>query len=363
MKLLVDMGHPAHVHFFKNMIWNLEDRGHEVKVTARNKEVTLQLLDKYGLEYEMTGEIRNSMFGKSLDLLRKDYRMYRTAKKFKADILTGICNPYVVHAGKLAGRPSVTFTDTEYVKIAGRLTFPYTDTICTPSCFREELDPKKHVRYNSYHELAYLHPNHFKPDPAVLDELGLSRSDRFIVLRFISWGAAHDTNLRGIDKGTEMSVVKSLERYGRVFITSERKLGRKLEAYRITTSPEKIHSLLSYAQMYIGEGATMATESAVLGTPAIHIEAATGEEPCAAGIFMGNFIELRDKYGMLYTYQDQNEALAKATEILRNRKSKTGWKKKRDMLLKDKIDASKWMTEFIENYPQSFNDYMRGVRA
>ena len=37
MKLLVDMGHPAHVHFFRHAIRELESRGHEVRITARDK--------------------------------------------------------------------------------------------------------------------------------------------------------------------------------------------------------------------------------------------------------------------------------------------------------------------------------------
>jgi hypothetical protein len=51
MKILIDMGHPAHVHFFKNTIWELEKRGHQVKVTARDKDVTLKLLEAYGIPY------------------------------------------------------------------------------------------------------------------------------------------------------------------------------------------------------------------------------------------------------------------------------------------------------------------------
>jgi hypothetical protein len=37
LKILIDIGHPAHVHFFRNAIRVLEGRGHDVKVTARDK--------------------------------------------------------------------------------------------------------------------------------------------------------------------------------------------------------------------------------------------------------------------------------------------------------------------------------------
>lgn len=37
MKILIDMGHPAHVHFWKNFIWEMEKQGHEFKVVVREK--------------------------------------------------------------------------------------------------------------------------------------------------------------------------------------------------------------------------------------------------------------------------------------------------------------------------------------
>ena len=51
MKVLIDIGHPGHVHFFKNLIWILEKKGHEVLVTARGKEVTVDLLRAYGIKH------------------------------------------------------------------------------------------------------------------------------------------------------------------------------------------------------------------------------------------------------------------------------------------------------------------------
>jgi predicted glycosyltransferase len=51
MRVMVDIGHPAHVHFFRNAIRELEKRGHSVKVTARDKDVALRLLEAYGIPY------------------------------------------------------------------------------------------------------------------------------------------------------------------------------------------------------------------------------------------------------------------------------------------------------------------------
>ena len=65
MRVLFDMGHPAHVHLFKNTIFKLKKDGHDVKITARKKEVTHALLTAYGLDYEDRGKIYTGMFKKA----------------------------------------------------------------------------------------------------------------------------------------------------------------------------------------------------------------------------------------------------------------------------------------------------------
>lgn len=352
MRFLIEIGHPAHVHLFRNAARNLMAKGHQIKYTTRDKESAIQLLAAYGFDYEVRGDLKSGLIGKAAGMLSTDWRVYKVAREFKPDVFLGVHNPYAAQVSRLMGKKSITFTDTEYVKFASMVTFPFTDTIITPTCFMEKLDPNKHVTVNGYKELAYLHPNYFTPDPAVVEELGLSGGDPYIILRFISWAASHDVGLSGIARGSELEFIKRLEEYGRVYVSSERKLSSEMEKYRITAAPEKMHSLLYYARLYIGEGGTMAAESAVLGTPAIHIEA--NSAGVATGNFSGNFLELRDRYGLLYFYSDQQQALAKAVEVLENADSKAEWQEKREILLKEKVDVSAWLTDFLERYPESF---------
>lgn len=356
MRILIDIGHPAHVHLFKNMVWNMKNHGHQVQIVARQKDVTLDLLRLYGLEYESRGEIYNSLFDKAIGVIRINYRLYNIVKKFNPDILIGVHNPYLAHVGKLIGKPSISFNDTENVKITSTLTYPFADVVITPLCFREKVPEKKHVTFNGYKELAYLHPKYFTPDPGIVTDIGLSEGEPYILLRFISWAASHDINLQGIKPGSEKAFIESLEKYGKIFITSERTLPAELEKYQLNVSPDKIHSLLYYARLYIGEGGTMATEAAILGTPAIHIEASSSGK--ASGELSGNFLELRDLYGLLYFYADQEHALKKALEILSNPNSKKIWQKKREKLLQEKIDVTAWLIDFVERYPESFHEYM-----
>jgi hypothetical protein len=100
--------------------------------------------------------------------------------------------------------------------------------------------------------------------------------------------------------------------------------------------------------MYIGEGATVASEAAVLGTPALYVNT----------LRLGYTDEEEERYGLVYNFSDpttgEKKAFEKAIELLGNENLKHDWQKKRGKLLKEKIDVTKWMTEFIENYPESF---------
>jgi predicted glycosyltransferase len=43
MKVLIDIGHPAHVHFFRNAIRELEGRGHEGKADGAIGNIELPI--------------------------------------------------------------------------------------------------------------------------------------------------------------------------------------------------------------------------------------------------------------------------------------------------------------------------------
>lgn len=352
MRIVVNMGHPAHVHLFKNMIWQLEKKGHEIKITAINKDILINLLSLYGFKYEIIGNYKNKTEMIS-SLVTTTYKLYQIVKKFNPDFFIGFGGMFTAHVSFLINKPCISFDDTEHSTMTHFLYKPFTDVICTPSCFKRDLG-KKQIRYNGYHELAYLHPNYFTPDPAVLDEIGLSKDDTFIILRFVSWSASHDVGQHGIRNKIEL--VRELERYGRVLITSEGQLSKELEKYKIKVSPEKLHDLLYYASLYVGEGSTTASECAVLGTHAIYVNT----------LRLGYTDEEEEKYNLVYNFSDEktmgNEAFDKALELLGNINLREEGKRKREKLLKDKIDVTVFMVWFIENYPESFKEMKENQR-
>lgn len=342
MRIIIEIGHPKDVNIFKNIIWSLEKKGHIVKITAPNKENVLQNLDAYGFSYESRKHYKG-LVNKAIGLLKTDFWLYGIARKFQPDIFISHGSPYVAHASKLLRKLHIAFSDTEGANIDHRLMLPFTDVILVPSCFNKDFGSKE-IRFNSYLELAYLHPNNFKPNPSVLEELNLSTGDKYILMRISSLDASHDIGAKGLDfRSTEeiIEFIKKLEDYGHVFLMSEIKLDTKLEGYMLRIPINDLHSGISFAAMYIGDGASMAAEAAVLGVPSIYVTNTRR---------WGFINDLEKNYGLLYTFSNREKALEKALELLEDPNLKNKWQKKREKLLSEKIDAAKFITEFIENY-------------
>lgn len=230
MRILIDMGHPGHVHLFKNFIWEMQKRGHFIKITARDKDVTKQLLEAYNIPYELVGKPFPGKFSLFREWIYRTYRIFKIGRTFRADMYIGVLNPATAFSAWINHKYSLTFNDTEHAKFAKQITYPFTDHILTPSCYIGNIG-KKQIRYNGYHELAYLHPNYFTPNPSVIKEVGLNVDEPYIILRFVSWGASHDVGQRGIIN--KIRLVQELKNYGRILITSESMLPAELQQYQI----------------------------------------------------------------------------------------------------------------------------------
>ncbi len=327
-RICVAIQHPAHVHFYKHAIRELED-DYEISIVVRDSEVATDLLDAYGFEYRVLGR---SASGLRLIASQALYeaKMLRHARAFEPDVMTAIGGSAVAHVARVTGAKSVVFTDTEHAALTNKLMAPFADEIWTPECFHADFGPKQ-IRYPGYHELAYLHPDRFSPDETIRDDVGLEPDEEYAVLRLVSWDASHDAGAGGIDDVGD--VVDRLEATGTtVLITAEGDLPRRLHDRRVDIAPHRMHDLLSSAALFLGEGATMAAESAVLGTPAVYVNT----------LRMGYTDELEARYGLLYNCQGAYRhvmALDAAESILSNAED-TDWQSARERLLDEKIDTT-----------------------
>lgn len=351
MKIFIDISHPAHVHLFKNIFWKMEKRGHIIKITARDKDVTKKLLQAYNIPYELVGYHPGEKTSLIKEWIIREYKIFKIAKKFLPDCFLGTLNPAIAHAARLLKKSSVIFTDFEpeitKFPVGYLLTAPFVGSILTPTSVRHDYGEKA-VKISTYKELAYLHPNYFKPNPKVLKDAGISKHESYVILRFVSWQAHHDIQKKGFTLKEKIRLVKELSEYSTVFITSEGPLPREFEKYRLPIPVEKIHDFLYYAKLLVCDSQTMATEAGVLGTPAIRSNSFVGARD------MGNFIELEERYGLIYNIREPQKAIEKAVELMQLPNLKKVWKKKQKRLLEEKIDLTSFMIWFLENYPDSF---------
>jgi len=342
MKILFDIGHPAHVHYFRNFNEIMKKNGHSTFFVARDKEVTIDLLKNYNIEFICRGKGAKSLLGKLLYLIRANLIIFKTTLKFNPDIFMSFASPYAAHVAWIMRKPHISFTDTEHATL-GKLAFvPFTTNILTPTCFNIDLGNKQ-ICFNSYMELCYLHPNYFKPDKSVLNLLSVKQNEKFIILRFVSWDASHDVGQHGLNLESKVKLVRELSKSVKVFISSETILPVELEKYKINIPPEKMHDVLFYSSLFIGEGATMTSECAMLGTPAIYVNT----------LNLGYINELESQFGLVYKFGNSTGVLNKATELLKMSDLKNIYNLKRKKMLSEKIDGTAFLVWFIENYPKS----------
>lgn len=345
MRIIVDIGHPAHVHLFRHFAAEMSSSGNHVLFTVRDKENEILLLKSYGLSYVSVGRHYRSSAGKVFGLVLSVLRLLKVARSFSPDLYLSHGSIIAALTSWLTRKPHISMEDTGNPEQV-RLYLPFTDAVLTSHSFHRDYG-RKQIRYNGFHELAYLHPSRFSTDPEFRNKLRVSPLEKLVIIRFVSWNASHDRGMTGLSDKDKEELVFSLSRKATVFISSERSLPPALEGYRYSLPPDTIHQALAAADLFIGEGATMASECAVIGTPAIYIN------PQSAGT-----IAEQSGFGLVFQFSDFKGAAGKIEEIMEMQNAQEFFGAARAALLKEKIDLTGFLTWFIGEWPES----MRIVR-
>jgi len=338
MNILIDIGHPGHVHLFRPFAQEMMKRGHKILFTCRQKEFEIELLEAANFDYISFGNHYKTKRGKIWGLLKFDIQMFFVALKFKPDLFLSHGSIYAAHVSFLLRKPHISMEDSGNMEQI-RLYLPFTKAVLTPFELPEDLG-RKQIRYHSYHELAYLNPKYFSPKIEVLKAIGAGENEKFALLRFVSWNATHDVGQGGFTNTQKEELVDFLSSKMKLFISAERAVPESFEKYLIKIKPEQMHQVLAFAEIVIGEGATMASEAGVLGTPAIYVNSLSR---C--------YNEDQENYNTVFNFRNGNGVLEKAKEILNaSLKSQNNHKK----IIEDKIDLTAFLVWFISEWPKSF---------
>lgn len=368
MRIALFLGHPAHFHMLKHAAVHLKEHGHQVFFVIKKKDILETLCQNAGFEYFKIREGRTgSKFGLIKSVLGMEYHMWQFIRQNKIDILVGSTLSFTAAKINRIHVLAMGEDDADVVPNYAKLVYPFASCVLTPKCCDNGEWNAKSAKYPGYHELAYLHPNHFTASRDVVEGYGIDVDKPYFVLRFASLNAHHDSGIKGINTEVAQRLIDILSPHGRIYITSERPLEPQFEQYRIHINPLDMHHVMAFASLYIGDSQTMAAEAGVLGVPFVRFNDFVGR--------IGYLRELEDKYELGYGIhasvladdspirRADGSAQPSGVEALYERveqlvampaeERKEIFQSRREKMLAEKIDCALFLTWFIENYPAS----------
>ncbi len=309
MKVWIDMTNSPHVPFFRPLIRLLEERGHEVRVSARDFAQTLELLAAAAIPHEVVGPPHGGAgrAGKVRAMGSRLRALRAWARPHGFDLaLSHASHELPLAARSLRVRSAYAY-DYEFARAQHTLGSRAATRVVAPEAIpQERLDrlgarAAKVRRYPGLKEEYYLAG--FSPDRGVLDELGLD---------------APDTELRRVLAVVRTPPEVSLyHRHGNpLFADMIERLGTdpavqavvlprtpaQRDALREAALPSLVlpdhaidaQSLIALADLVVSAGGTMNREAVALGTPVWTTFAGTMGAVDEALIADGRLAELTD---------------------------------------------------------------------
>lgn len=337
MRVLIDLSHPAHAHFFRHPIAILRSQGHEVLITSRKKDVTLLLLEKMGLKHYPLSSASYGKIGLLTELFKRNFSLGRICRSFRPDVMAAIGGIFIAQVGALMRIPSLVFYDTENAKLQNMVTYPFASLVVVPRCYEGPV-PKHTIRYPGYHELSYLHPNRFSARREIALANGLDACRDTFLIRIVAWKANHDIGERGWRSDLLDAVIAHLAPLGKVIISTERSLPERFRPFVFRGDPLQMHHLIANCRLYVGESATMASECAILGVPAIYV-AQTGR---------GYTTEQERRYGLVKNIDTMDIRGVEAAIDGMLSVSQETWSQRHRALIDETIDVAPYAVELIQ---------------
>lgn len=276
----IDLDNSPHVPFFKPIIEELNRRGYETFITARDCFQTCELADQYGYRYMKIGRHYGKnklakMFGLSYRALQLIFAVGR--QKPVLALSHGSRSQTI--AASLLGIKSTVILDYEHAKF---LPFFPPDWVITPAIIPPESIPLEKSRILTYQGLKEdVYIKDFEADPSILDELGLSGNDIVVTVRPPANEAHyhnpesevlfHSTvNMLGENDDIRLVVLPRNEKQGSII----KKTWPQLVKSKKLIIPERVVNglnLLWHSDFAISGGGTMNREAAALSVPVYSI--------------------------------------------------------------------------------------------
>lgn len=269
MRILFEVVHPAHALFFCHAMRMLEQRGDEICIVSRHKDVTTDLLDELGFEHLPLTRAGKGLAGQAGELLVRDWRLLKVVREFRPDILVGNGGVAISHVGKVTGIPSLSLYDADRAPLQMALTIPFIDEWHVPERWVGPIAKGRTHHFPGCKQYAYLHPDRFVPDEEAARRAGWKPEVDNFLLRMVAWQANHDHGKSGFAAEQRDELVAALRERGRVHISAEGALPPELEPLRFRGRVTDFHHLLAQCRLCVSESCTVASEATALGVPTL----------------------------------------------------------------------------------------------
>lgn len=353
MKFLFFFVHPSKFHVFRHTINILSNHGHEVDILITSKDVLEKLIINEGWKYtNIFPEGRKipwlpTKIGAAYNLIRTVYRLQKYINKSGKKYDLFITDDLLVVNGWFTKTKTFHFQDDDITAVPeSAFILQFADNIISPSVSKFGRFQKKTVPFYGYKELGSLHPSRFTPDFEKTRQFN-PEGGKYFLLRLVSLKATHDVGKSGLNDNEVSRLIKRLEQFGKVFITSERTLPPQFEKYRISINPNDIAHAIYFADFLISDSQTMSAEAGVLGTPYIRFNDFVGR------ISYLNELETKYLLGIGIKTKDKTLLFECIEAFLFNKDLKKEYRYKKQKMLSEKIDLSGFLIWLIEEYPGS----------
>lgn len=344
MKIIFDIIHPADTLFFHHPIRILLSRGNDVTIASRaNKDITLKILDEMAFSHSAISAAATSIPGMLLELGQRNLNLLRMARRIKPDVLVGFGSASAAHVGRILGVPSISFYDTEVARLQMALVTPFITEWHVPEVYTGPAPKNKTFRFNAPGQLSYFHPENFRPDFKRALAAGLDPTRPNIFMRRVAWNSNHDIGKSGWSDEQLSQLVEKLCEVGKVHISAEGRLPKELEALRYRGNVLDVHHLIAACDVTVSQSATMAAESALIGTPAVY----------AVDDYRGFIDELIAKGMVLPATGDTASLTAAVMSLFAT--GKTEWLDRRDSAISNYINVSTYVVDAIQRHKRDGN--------
>lgn len=316
----------------------------------RDKDCLIPLADALGLSYVRYTRASRGLAGNAVELLQGAWRAWRLTRRQRIDLWVTKYGGANIGAW-LCGRPSVSFNDddADVVPLIAWTSYPFARRVLVTDVTRMGRFACRAQRYAGFHELFYLHPNRFTPDPAIRQELGLAAGAPYAIVRLSSLQAHHDVGERGMSAAIVRGIVELAAAHDppiRVFISSERPIAAEFEAQRFPIAPSRMHDALGCATFYVGDSQTMTAEAAVLGTPALRLSSFVNRLS-----YLGELERYKLAFG--YRPEQAEELLLHLRDLLALPNVEQIFQQRRRRMLAEKVDP-------VPVFVQALRDVLAG---